>query len=66
MLFNEFKFKVETLAKMPNNNIFEIQDLISEYFEKLGTIEYDCRNMYVVRASQNDEHNLFENIGRCL
>lgn len=65
MNFTNFKVQIEGLAKKPESNLRNIQALITKYFKHFGTIEFDCRNMYVVRASPNSKGEVFPNIGRC-
>jgi hypothetical protein len=65
MDFTEFKEKIESLAKNPESNLPDIQALISKYYKKIGTIEFDCRNMYVARASRNNKGEVFQAVDRC-
>lgn len=65
MHFNEFRTNVESLAKLDVDNLNDIQKLISEYYGKIGTLEFDCKNMFVVRASRNGNREIFSNIQRC-
>lgn len=65
MSFTDLKSQIELLASKPENNLRDIQALISKYFKRTGTIEFDCRNMYVVRASRNMKGEVFKNVQRC-
>ncbi len=65
MNFLEFKLQVEALARKPGNNLRDIQALISKYYRRTSSFEFDCANRYVVRASRNDKREVFANIERC-
>jgi hypothetical protein len=65
MNFTQFKEQIETLAKSSENNLRNIQALITKYYKRIGIIEFDSANMYVVRASRNDKQEVFKSIERC-
>ena len=65
MTFKEFKEQIETLATKRENNLRSIQALISKYFRKTGSFQFDCQNRFVVRASRNGQAEIFPNIHRC-
>jgi hypothetical protein len=65
MNFIEFKNRVEILANSTDQNQHDIEQVIAEYYGKLGVLEHESDNMYVVRASKNGTQELFKDVYRC-
>src|SRR6266568_1782058 len=65
MNFNDFKNLLHQLAQKEENNLREIQALITKYFKNKAISHLESIQQFVVRCSLNKPGEVFRNISRC-